>query len=276
MSYLDHFHYQILGTQGKPRLVFLHGLMGAGANWRKITHFLKDDYEILIYDQRGHGRSFHPQEALYRPQDYADDLLQILQALGWEQIHLVGHSMGGRNAMNFAFRFPERVNKLVIEDIGPSKNTDAIAKNEHLLSLVPVPFKNKLEAREFFRGEFQRRHGKGALSDVLAMYFYTNIAENDQGEASWRFSLEGVKQSVVEGRQQERWEEWENLRGPVLLVRGENSEELLEPEYEKMLSSNSNVEGVVISQAGHWVHSDQPQKFGEVLRTFLLKVDENP
>src|SRR4051812_15656878 len=115
---LSQFHHQIAGNPAGHKLVFLHGLMGSASNWRKITPAFENDYQILIYDQRGHGRSFKPISG-YTPADFAGDLKNIIDELGWEKIHLVGHSMGGRNALEFAQLFPRRIDHLVIEDITP-------------------------------------------------------------------------------------------------------------------------------------------------------------
>ena len=93
MSYLNNFNYQILGQKANPKLVFLHGLMGFGSNWRTMARHFEERYEILLYDQRGHGRSFQPAE--YRLDDYADDLDKITAELGWTSFILVGHSLGG-------------------------------------------------------------------------------------------------------------------------------------------------------------------------------------
>lgn len=138
MDFLKQFHYQLYGNSASPKLVFLHGLMGFGANWRKIVSSLEDQYQILTLDQRGHGRSMKP-ETGYAPENYADDLLKILDELGWEKIHLVGHSMGGRNALNFAARFPHRVISLVLEDISPVGNPNDVERYENLLAKVPTP-----------------------------------------------------------------------------------------------------------------------------------------
>src|SRR5690606_37393571 len=124
-------------------------------NWRKITSALQQEYEILIFDQRGHGRSFHPKDS-YQPEDYARDLEQILDELDWKTILLVGHSMGGRNALVFASQFPHRVNALVLVDISPEADERAVERIEFLLNLVPVPFESKEKAKVFFEEEFPR------------------------------------------------------------------------------------------------------------------------
>lgn len=261
MDILKQFHYQLYGQNTSPKLVFLHGLMGFGANWRKIVSGLEDQFQILTLDQRGHGRSIKP-ETGYAPENYADDLLEILNELGWDRIHLVGHSMGGRNAVNFASRFPQRVISLVIEDISPESKPEDVERYEKLLGRVPTPFQNKKEAKEFLLNDFG--------DPVLGNYFYSNLVENEQGLVDWRFSKNGILESVRLGRKINRWDEWTSLKMPTLLVRGENSQDLPQEIYEKMLRENGNVEGIIIKDAGHWVHFDQAEQFLKVIKGFLL------
>lgn len=273
MSYLENFHYQILGQESGPKLVFLHGLLGSANNWRKITSQLQQDYHILIYDQRGHGRSFQPDTG-YSPEDYAEDLNKILNEIGWEKINLVGHSMGGRNALAFSASHSERLISLVIEDIGPTSGKENVDKIERLLGLVPVPFASRQEARKFFEVDFPRRLMGSSQAVTLANYFYTNISEQKDGSFSWRFSLDGVLQSLQEGRVRDRWDEVEALRVPTLWIRGEFSEDLPRDVFEKVVRSNSRIQGVEVADSGHWVHFDQVEEFTQRLKDFLSEAND--
>ncbi len=234
--------------------------MGFGANWRRIVSSLEEDFQILTYDQRGHGRSFKPDSG-YAPSDYAKDLEKILDELGWQKIHLVGHSMGGRNALSFASMFPQRVISLVIEDISPESNPGDVARYEKLLNRVPTPFQTKKEAKEFLLNDFG--------DPVLGNYFYSNLVEGEDGLVDWRFSKSGILDSVRLGRGANSWEAWRSLQVPTLLIRGENSKDLPSGVYEKMLSENPKVEGIIIKDSGHWVHFDQPDAFIDALGKFF-------
>ncbi len=267
-SYLSQFNYQFYGPEDGRRWVFLHGLMGYGFNWRRIATGLQDSERVLLFDQRGHGKSFKPLTG-YSPEDYADDLFLITQELGWDQFILVGHSMGGRNALCFADRFPDKINKLVIEDIGPEGDPKAPDYFRWLLGLAPTPFASKLLAKQFFMNEFKPLvKGKVENVDTLGAYLYSNIIENQDGTADWRFSREAVMASVVQGRAQDRWQELKALSMPTLVIRGQTSKELPLPIFQQMLQANSRIEGVEIPNAGHWVHSDQPEEFLKVIRKF--------
>ncbi|MGE0763963.1 MAG: alpha/beta fold hydrolase [Bdellovibrionales bacterium] len=266
--HLDQFHHQILGSVHGPKVVFLHGLMGSGANWRKITARLEDAYHILLLDQRGHGRSFHPLSG-YAPEDYADDLVKILDELKWGKVILVGHSMGGRNALNFSHRWPHRVIGLVLEDIGPNSDAKSAARIENLLAQVHTPYPSRLEAKKDILEEFPKRIAGNRQAATLAQFFYSNIEEKEDGTADWRFSKAGVLESLKEGRLRERWAEFDNLKMPTLVIRGEHSPDLGAPTFTEMLKRNPAVKGVVVPNAGHWVHSDQPELFIEALMEFF-------
>lgn len=268
MSYLTNFYHHFYGPEDGRKWIFVHGLMGYGQNWRKIISGLEATERCLVYDQRGHGRSFKPAEG-YAPEDYANDLKAIVDELGWDQFVLVGHSMGGRNVLNFAARFPERVSHLVIEDIGPEGNPRAHEYYEYLLNLVPTPFVNREEAKRYFFEEFVKTAKTRENVQVMANYFYSNMEEKADGLVDWRFSKQGIIDSVLLGRSGDRWSEVESLRVPTLLVRGANSRELSRENYDKMLAHNPMIKGVEIPQAGHWVHSDQPQAFTEALKMFV-------
>ncbi|MFN7262593.1 MAG: alpha/beta fold hydrolase, partial [Pseudobdellovibrionaceae bacterium] len=190
-SYLSQFNYQLYGPDEGRKWVFLHGLMGYGLNWRKIATALASTERVLTFDQRGHGQSMKPVTG-YAPEDYADDLALILEELGWSKITLVGHSLGGRNAIMFSHKFPEKVERLVIEDIGPDSRPEAPEYYRTLLGLVPTPFQSKLRAKEFFMNEFPKLAQNYDQPQTLGSYFYSNIIENPDGTADWRFSKEAM------------------------------------------------------------------------------------
>ena len=267
MSYLQNFNFQIYGNSTSHYFVFLHGLMGYAQNWRKIISAFEESSTILAYDQRGHGKSFQPEQG-YAPSDYADDLLKIIDELGWKKIILVGHSMGARNALNFSARFPERVEKFVLVDIGPDTQPDGWRYFQDLLDVVPSPFPSRERAREFFKGEFQAKAKTKENVDTIAQYFYANIIDLPNGQADWRFSKNAIIQSAKQARAVDQWTEIKSLRVPTLLVRGELSKDLSEKTFQEMLDANSVIRGVKIEGAGHWVHADQPLKFIEALKDF--------
>ena len=109
-------HSQIIGT-GKP-FVILHGFLGMGDNWKTLANqFAEDGYEVHLVDQRNHGRSFHDEAFSYELM--AQDLLEYANHHELRDFILLGHSMGGKTAMEFSVAYPERVLKLLVADISP-------------------------------------------------------------------------------------------------------------------------------------------------------------
>lgn len=268
MSYLNNFFHHFYGPEDGRKWVFVHGLMGYGQNWRRIITDLEKTERCLAFDQRGHGRSFQPTSG-YGPEDYADDIKMIVDELGWDKFILVGHSMGGRNVLNFASRFPEYLSHLVVEDIGPEAAPNAHEYYEYLLNLVPVPFATREDAKRFFFEDFVKNAKTRENVQVMANFFYSNMAEQPNGTINWRFAKNGIIESVRAGREDERWHEVEGLKVPTLWVRGENSKEFSRESFERVLASNSMIKGVEIPGAGHWVHSDQAEAFGAAIKAFV-------
>ncbi len=268
MSYLDLFHYQLTGPEVGRRWVFVHGLMGYSNNWRKIASGLEATERVFVYDQRGHGRSMKPVTG-YAPEDYSDDLYKITEDLGWDRFILVGHSMGGRNVVNFAHRYPEKLTHLVVEDIGLEAAENAVDYYKNLLGVVPTPFVSRQSAKEFFQTEFLTKARTRDRAEVLAQFLYANLEEKPDGTVDWRFSKSGILETVILGRSEDRWNEVRSLSMPTLWVRGENSQELSRENFAKILSSNKMIKGVEVPNAGHWVHSDQPGLFLQVLQDFV-------
>lgn len=254
--------------------VFLHGLMGYGLNWRRIAMALSQNHQVLIFDQRGHGKSFHPTHG-FAPQDFAEDLKSILDELGWDEVLLCGHSMGGRNAVAFASSWPERLEKLVVEDIGPDGRPAAVEYFKTMFASIPTPFPTKLRAKEFFMNEFARSAfgQKYRVTETLGQYLYSNLSDGvlPDGSAApvdWRFSTEAILAIVQQGRAADQWDQFRRLNVPTLLVRGERSDDLDRSTFERVLLANPHIHGVEIPNAGHWVHYDQPEAFIRELKKF--------
>lgn len=261
-------NYSISGNPNGRKWVFVHGLMGFLNNWKKITSYLDSTEQSLCYDQRGHGRSHKPDSG-YAPEDYARDLKELTDELGWDKFILVGHSMGGRNVLVFASMYPEKVEKLIIEDIGPESNESAHVYYENLLGVVPTPFESREKARDFFHNEFSQKAKTKEPVNVIGAFLYANLEDKGNGQWDWRFSKPGVLESVQAGRFKDRWEEVRNLKVPTLWIRGEVSKELSRENFEKVLQSNPMIQGVEIPGAGHWIHSEKPQEFTAALKNFV-------
>lgn len=275
--FVDQFFTQITGPGPKegpseyPSIVFLHGVMGYAINWRRVARGFEDRFRVLAYDARGHGRSSHADlesaPEAYSPEGMAADLDGILSDLNWGPVYLVGHSMGGRVAYTFANEFPNKVRKLVIVDIGPNMSPIGADLVTRILSKVPVPFPDKPTAKAWFATEFPRVFADLREPKAIGDWLYANLTENDH--VTWRFHADGIRAAVASGRLRERWDVIEGIKVPTLVIRGEFSNDLPKPVFERMLSCNPNIRGVEIAGAGHWVHSEKFDEFIGALRAFI-------
>ena len=260
----ENLNYQILGDDSSPKLVFLHGIMGQGRNWASIAKRFSRNFQCLIYDQRGHGKSFQPQSG-FTLEDYSKDLEDLLNSLGWnEPIYLVGHSMGGRVALNFAHQNPERVKKLVIVDIGPSSDWQSMAAIIEKLDFVPTPFDSREEARGFFDQQFLPRYGNKMISD----FFYSNLSSQN-GQFDWIFSKELIRKTLETSRNRDYWAEFKELSMETMFIRGGKSTDLKKDDFEKVLANNSRIQGVEVAEAGHWVHAEKPTETIRIIEDFF-------
>lgn len=262
-------HHRVLRPEishsGAIPLVFLHGLMGFSANWGKIWPQFQHERPVLVLDQRGHGRSEKPNTG-YSPTDYAQDLHSLIQYLGWEKCHIVGHSMGGRVALRFASLYPENTVSLSLEDSGTEKNNSRIDWIRSLLASVPTPFKDKEEARHFFAQHFDNDPMTGG-------FLHANLETKTDGSINWRFHVPGMIETIEKGRATDAGAELSALKVPVLLVRGSRSKEFPREEAERMAGAGRDITLVEIEGAGHFVHAEKPKEFSATLSEFLKRVE---
>jgi esterase len=253
--------YRIIGEWGKTPLVCLHGLMGFAGNWGKMWPHFQKERQILVLDQRGHGKSPKP-PAGYAPDDYASDLKNLLSLLGWKKIHLLGHSMGGRVAMHFAARYPELVQTLILEDSGAEARKDRLDWIQNLLKSVPTPFPNREAAKMFFDTHFEK-------DPMVGGFLHANLVSLDDGSMDWKFFPPGMIETIAKGRILDAMDLFSKLVLPILIVRGERSEEFLQDEAERMAKAAQNAELVVIAGAGHLVHAEKPEAFSNAVSAFI-------
>jgi esterase len=241
------FHYFTKETAPKASwVVFLHGLLGSAANWRRIIPSFEKNYRILSYDQI----DYSPKELLF-----------MMDSLKIDKASIIGHSMGGRAAFEFASLHPNRVNKLVIEDIGPEGTKEYGADLIETLKSIPVPFSSKVKAKEYLLND---------LGDArFGNFIYTDMKVGPDDKVTWKVDLKKIVKLIEESHGHTRWKEWAQVKVPTLVIRGEKSHALTRPVFEKMLKTNDLSEGVEIPGAGHWVHFERPDEFIGVIQKFL-------
>jgi pimeloyl-ACP methyl ester carboxylesterase len=250
-----------LGESG-PLVAFCHGLFGQGKNWTTIAKEIAVDHRVLLVDMPHHGRSEWPDHFDYV--DVADRVAGLFSAD--DPVALVGHSMGGKAAMVLALRHPELVERLCVVDVAP---VDYEGRSE-FAGYIEAMLALDLDALE------HRRDADAALAEAVPnttvrSFLLQNLRRGDDGWA-WQPNLE------VLGRDLESLGGWPAdaldglapYEGRTLWVAGETSAYVRDEYAAAMDRWFPKNRRVTIKGAGHWVHSEQPQVFIEVLRRFLV------
>ena len=243
---------------GKP-LVILHGLFGMLDNWQGLAKEFGQFFETHILDQRNHGKSFHASEHSYELM--CADLLRYLDANGLVKIYLMGHSMGGKTAMLFAAKYPERVEKLVVVDIAPKYY--APHHQEILTGLDAVgnaAVKSRKEADEILASHFSEAG--------IRQFLLKNLFWKTKEELVFKFNLKVLSQEIL--LVGEALYEDAVFGEPTLFVYGENSNYILLEDHELIEAHFPDAEIVEIANAGHWVHAENPQDFFDSVSRFLI------
>lgn len=255
-------HYLEWGAPGRPGLLFLHG-GSAHAHWfDAVAPAFADRFHVVSLDQRGHGESQWPEPPAYQTQDFAGDLLGVMDALGWARMTLIGHSMGGHNAMAFAAWHPLRVERLVIVDSRPSIPPDRLTQMHQRGYRPPRRHPSAGAAVSAFRLLPRETVAPPALLAHLAR---AGIIERE-GRWTYRFdpACNGTRQPV------DAWPLLPKIACPTLIVRGEKSPILPRPMGEEMAKKIPGAMLAEIPGVYHHLVLDAPAAFIALLEGFLL------
>lgn len=258
-------HTQLVGT-GRPRFAFLHGLFGRGRNWTQIAQALAaEEYASVLFDLPDHGKSEWTERFSYPgiAKAVADEIDLRLGSAA--ELILVGHSMGGKVAMLSALNHPELASGLVVVDIAPG-HSDQVDTFTPLVaamrSLDLATLASRTEADERLRAQVP--------DDSVRLFLLQNLRR--RGGWHWQPNLGMLGDSLDEIG---AWPEVDAVpyRGPVLWLTGARSSYVRDEHLEPMRRLFPSVRQVVVPDAGHWVHADQPQVVIDALLEFVAEAD---
>jgi len=250
--------FRKLGT-GKP-LFILHGLFGSADNWQTLGKHFAEYFTVYFIDQRNHGQSPHSSEWNY--EIMSEDLKELMEDEGLDRINIIGHSMGGKTAMRFTVRYPEKVEKLVVVDIGPKKYP---ITNQFVIDAIdqfnPEMVKSRKEADEIM--------SKYIEDAGVRQFLLKNLYWDDNQKLKWKFNYEVIKQNIAAVSEATPLP-INPITMPALFIKGEKSDYIFNSDIKRINEIFPNATLVTIPGAGHWVHADQPQAFFKVVSEFLL------
>ncbi len=229
-----------------PAIVALHAHWMEAATFTSFAEAVSSEWRVIALDQRGHGYSDHPNT--YTREDYLGDIEALLDHLGVERAVLLGNSLGGVNAYEFASRYPKRVIALLIEDIGVELSGD----------LPPMTGWSGTFATE---EELQTQVGPRMLP-----YLRDSFRQTANG---WRLAFEPnhmvLSQASLAG---DHWTDWLATDCPALLIRGTESRVTTAAHIKTMAMRRANTQ-ICTLDGGHVVHQDNPTMFAAAVMSFL-------
>ena len=250
-------------TQGSgPPMVLLHGLFGSMENLGGIARLLQPHFTLHMLDLRNHGRSPHHGQMNYACM--AEDVRGYLDSAGLDQTHVLGHSMGGKTAMQLALSYPERMLQVIVADIAPvqySHHHDSILQG---LSMIdPASLLSRQQADDIL---------KPLVPEIaIRQFLLKNLVKQSSGGFQWRMNLHAIRDQyphIIAGQTSSK-----PFTGPVLFIKGGQSDYIIPQYREHTAGLFPNAEVKVIPNTGHWLHAEKPELFARVVKRFM-KVED--
>jgi esterase len=250
--------FEVVG-EGHP-LVILHGLLGSTDNWRSMSRRLGAHYKVFAIDLRNHGRS--PHSDIFDYDVMTADLREFMEQQALRRIMLLGHSMGGKVAMQFAIDYSEQVDRLVIVDIAPKPYEPS---QRYLLkalrSLDLTRYKSFADVDAALAAKVS--------SESLRQFLLKNLARDENGRLRWKIHLAAIDRNydkLGRGVAPER-----TFDKPTLFIRGARSNYIEDDDAPLIRQMFPQAEIATLPEAGHWIHVDAPEEFFQTVVNFLNK-----
>lgn len=247
--------------EGQP-VIILHGILGISDNWVTIGRRLAEKFEVYIPDQRNHGQSPHSDTFNY----YAltEDLHEFIEDHQLTKPVLIGHSMGGKVAMNYTLEHPHRIDKLIVVDISVRNYP---ARRQHLEimdAMLSVDF-DQQHTREGIEKIIRER----IVSPAIAGFILKNLYRIGRNRFAWRLNIKSIYtniENVFEGVELPY-----SSDVPAVFIKGGASDYIPDEDYPLILKKFPKAKFHTIENASHWVHADAPDELCKTLSDFLEK-----
>lgn len=259
-------HFETLG-QGDP-LIVMHGMFGSLENLGAVSRILSQHFCLYRLDLRNHGRS--PHEATMTFSEMAEDVIAFMDSQGISRASVLGHSLGGKVAMQLAWSHPDRLNKIIIADIAP------VTYPQHHNTILDA-FKNIPLATITSRKDADKLLSEYVEELGVRQFILKNLARDDSGKFYWRLNVVAILEQYDELRlaigdfekDDSNSESPQSCQTPALFIRGEKSNYIQERNYAEIYRKFPNAKIETIQGASHWLHAEEPEKFSSLSIDFL-------
>ncbi len=253
---LAQIHHPASGTITAPPLIIAHGLFGSARNWGVIARRLADTRDVMAVDMRNHGNSPHSPAHSYP--DLAADLAEVITHIG-APVDLLGHSMGGKAAMQLALTNGTLLRRLIVADIAPVAYSHDQSRHIDAMQAIDL-------------GSISQRPQADALlaplvTDPALRAFFLQSLDVRTSPATWKLNLSALRDQMdlIIG-----WPETAGrFDGPTLFLTGANSHYVQPDARPKIQTQFPKARFAKLADAGHWLHAEKPREFEDTVRAFL-------
>lgn len=251
-------HFKKTG-EGKP-LIVLHGLFGSGDNWMSFSRMMaEENFAVYQVDLRNHGHS--PHSLLHNYKVMSEDVLELIQTADLDKPVVLGHSMGGKVAMQLAIDHTDSLSSIIVVDI--TTQYYPVHHGTIIQALLSVDV-NKIQSRKEAEEQLAVY-----INDAANIQFLMKGLYRKDEHFAWRFNLPVLSEQIENVGEEIKSEKPVDI--PVLFIRGERSNYIDPGKFDECKNIFPDAKLVTISNAGHWVHADQPLKMMEEVMDFLDK-----
>jgi pimeloyl-ACP methyl ester carboxylesterase len=265
-------HYLDWGHREHPPLLFLHGGCLTAHTWDLVCLALRADFHCVALDQRGHGDSEWSPILDYGPDAHVRDIGGLIMQLELKRPVLIGHSLGGLNAMTYAARASEELAGIVMVDVGPAVRSKAVRRIADFVMTEPT--------RGTVEDFVQRARAFNPRRDprLLRYSLLYNLRRLPDGTWTWKYDRRGlspegfarVKRSLDQLRDAAR-----AISCPVLIVRGAESDAFSDTDAARFAAGLRDGRWVTVENAGHTIQGDNPGGLVRVLTDFFADIDHS-
>ena len=256
------FHYLDWGNPRAQPMLLLHGGGQTAHSWDEFSEAMREHYHVIALDQRGHGDSDWSPRKIYSMHAQLRDITRFVNALKLSKIVLIGLSMGGRNSITYAATHPEKLDRLVIVDIGPETMPQGGRARQEFVQDDVQP---TLEAFVERAHKFNPRRPMEQLRERLQW----NLRQLPDGRWTWKYDLHGRNAGSPRRMPNDLWPYVARIKAPTLIVRGAESDTLSPDVAERMHLVIQGSTLTDVPRAGHTVPGDNPPGFLAAVSAFL-------
>lgn len=271
-------HYREWGeTRTKHAVLMLHGYAETSSAWEETAAEMAREYRVIALDQRGHGKSDRAPDHDYSRSSQVEDLEALVEVLGLRTVTLVGHGMGGANAICFAAEHPDLVTALIAIEAAPELLRSGVetmrrvlANSDGFMTLDDVI-------------DTYQQYYPYATHEQLSRRARSSVRVTDDGSYEWAFDpvfLDATNRPPEPDPGQRRlsnlWECVERVQCPVMIVRGQETDMLTPEAIQRLHRRIPGSRVSLIEEAGHAVPTDQPSALSQHIREFLQSLSAGP